>query len=352
VQNIIEAVNEIIGKERPEIGEESFGHNRLYRIAAGREASKSIPLVFGESKFWRLKHHGKNIRKKPPFKSIKLRLPADSIIFYRDDKEGIIAVSPEKNFVLKIFRDPPHILLLNREIETLKKIKGSDFEKFSTTYLNDGTTANGARWVMTDFRSNENSLKNYFNFEKNWLAISYTEIMPRMSAFYKINSPQFVKVSEWVENAQKRLESHPEAKKLAEGLKRISKDDLNIEILTSINHFDLHTGNVLRSREGEYSIIDWEGCYPAPVVIDAFDFLRRYLQKNRGEFKNFKVLSDDIFKKYQNWLREHFNQEVPFESKDLHFLIYAIERTLFFWEIAQINRLSDKRAVEKFILEA
>lgn len=351
MQNIIEAVEAIIQKERPHISVNEFSYSKLYRVGQGESASKSIPLVFGDSLYWRLKHHLKNIRKSSPFKKISLRLPSDAVIFYRDDKEGIIAASPEHNFVLKIFRDPPHILLLNREIETLKKIKGSEFEKFSTTYFNDGTTVNGARWVLTDFRGNENSLKNYTNFEKNWLDISYLEIMPRMAEFYKLNDPTFITVEEWLEKTRDRIKSHPEVQRLGQGLDRVSSFHFSFEILTSINHYDLHTGNVLRNSKNDYSVIDWEGCYPGPVVIDAFDFLRRYLQKNRSEYSRFEKLSEEIFLNYQEWVREHFSAGIAPQTKDVHFLIYAIERTLFFWEIAQINRLSDKRAVEKFILE-
>ena len=351
MKEIIAAVNEVMAQYYPETKKSRFRYSRLYRVGMGEEAQDSIPLVFGDSLFWRLKLNFKNLRKKASFKEVELKLPSDGLFFSREDKEGLIIVCPLQNFILKIFRDPPHIVLLEREIKTLKLIAGSPFEKDSSKYLSDGLTSNGARWVMTDFRSNTQSLKNHANFEKNWFEISYSEIMPRMAEFYKLNSPVTYSVNVWLNKNKDRVLAHPEVAKLQKVLVEIEKLQDDSLLLDSINHYDLHTGNVLYAGGDKYSIIDWEGNYRSPVVIDAFDFLRRYLQKNRNELSRFETLSDEVFKNYQSWLQKNFNLSVSMNSKKVHFLIYAVERTLFFWEIAKINRLEDKRAIEKFIIE-
>lgn len=351
MREIVSAVNEVISGIYPEITTTTFHFSRLYRVGMGKSARESIPLVFGDSLFWRLKLNLKNLRKKASFQEVEMKLPTDALFFYRDDKEGLIIVCPRQNFILKIFRDPPHIVLLEREIKTLKLIAGSPFEKDSSKYLGDGITSNGARWVMTDFRSNTQSLKNHANFEKNWFEISYSEIMPRMAEFYKLNSPVTYSVNVWLNKNKDRVLAHPEVTRLQKVLVEIEKLQDDSLLLDSINHYDLHTGNVLYAGGDKYSIIDWEGNYRSPVVIDAFDFLRRYLQKNRSELSRFEALSDEVFKNYQSWLQKYFNLSVSMNAKKVHFLIYAVERTLFFWEIAKINRLEDKRAIEKFIIE-
>jgi thiamine kinase-like enzyme len=351
VREIVSAVNEVISGVYPETKVAKFHFSRLYRVGMGENACESIPLVFGDSLLWRLKLNFKNLRKKASFKEVELKLPSDGLFFSREDKEGLIIVCPRQNFILKIFRDPPHMVLLEREIKTLKLIAGSPFEKDSSKYLSDGLTSNGARWVMTDFRSNTHSLKNFHNFEKNWFEISYSEIMPRMAEFYKLNSPVTYSVDVWLNKNKDRILAHPEAAKLQNVLAKIEKQKDESLLLDSVNHYDLHTGNVLYAGGDKYSIIDWEGNYRSPVVIDAFDFLRRYLQKNRSELSHFETLSDEVFKNYQSWLEKHFHLSVSMKAKKVHFLIYAVERTLFFWEIAKINRLEDKRAIEKFIIE-
>lgn len=346
--NVLNSLDEILSTHFPQAQNKVFNYSKIYQVFAGEKSGEAIPHVFGKSRLWRLKLHYKNIRKKTSCPSIKTKLPEDAIIFYREDKEGVIAVSHEQNFIIKMFMDKSHLPLIEREILALRKIKGSAFEEFSSSYIDDGVTSDGARWVMTDFRSNSDSLKNHLDFEKNWLDISYQEIMPRMSRFYQINDHKFISRQTWIDQTLPRVETHPESIFLKKALEHISDDDSAI-ILESIVHFDLHTGNVLHS-DGHYSIIDWEGSFKAPVVIDAFDFMRRYLQKNQRAYKQFDQISHDVFSQYQEWVLKYFKQEIPSVSYWDHFLIYAIERALFFWETAKINRFNDKRSIEKFIL--
>src|SRR5690606_26630107 len=103
-------------------------------------------------------------------------------------------------------------------------------------------------------------------------------------------------------------------------------------------HYDLHAGNVLRDGD-QYSIIDWEGSPRGLVLIDGLDFYRRFAQKKR---KRFSKVEEDIFKKFREWSAQHFDLYINEESKDLHFVIYAMERSMILWETRKVDRFQDK----------
>lgn len=354
MEKLISAVNEVTSVYFPE-KENAFSFSRLYQCFMGSN-QESIKEVFGESLLWRLRLHFKNLRKKVQHKELKIKLPSDSILFYKDDKKGFIIACPSKNFALKIFLDVPHIKLLDCEINTLKKIKGTAFEKSASSYIADGVTTQGARWVLSDFRSNRDSLHHSPDPDLLLLNLAYKEIMPRMAEFYRINEPQIILVKDWIEEAQKRAEKHPHKEVIVKALSEIKKDGA---LLVSAIHYDLHARNILRNNN-QYSVIDWEGNLRSLVLVDGLDFLRRYLQRNQGKLRRFikdlgmRNLTHDAsrtLESFSQWQTKHFYLQSQIGPVDLIY-IYVIERTLLFWEVRQINRLTDRRGIEFNVLLA
>lgn len=360
---IIEALEELqlFQVERPY---PTFKIHPLYQVGTTAKSKDNIKHIFGDSWFARIKQHIRNLRK-INFFSFTAALPEDSVIFFRSSKQGIIIASLEKKLVLKIFLDESFKSLLDEEVSFLNRIKGTSFSQYTTKLIAEGMSSNGARWLLSEYRSNIHSLKNRPQKDKYILENLYSLLMPAMTEFYKLYSPKIVKLEDWVKHAQKRIQQHPSKEKLQLILNAIQTESQAFEayeVIESSIHLDLHAGNILLNEQ-DMTIIDWEGVLRALTIIDIFDFSRRYIASRalikRAFWKFIQKRSPRLpelmktsFEEYRNWAKENFGAVVPEESARITYFIYALERSLLLYELRAVDRMKDRHGFEFLISEA
>lgn len=357
------ALCELAQEYDPAAGATAFTFHPFYRVGVAEDSHEHLEKVFGKSCLGRLKHYSGNLARLdwPKFVGKKWRvpLPKDSIIFFKDDKEGVIVASHEKQIVLKLFFNPRAVDLLEKEIETLKSIMTTSFAPYSTQILAEGTTSNGARWFVSQFCSNTLSIKNH-PFPERFLLENFSHmIMPAMTEFYKAHPFEVTPIAKWIERAEERIQHHPSQAALEKLLTLIKNEARKFpayEVLHAYIHHDLHAGNILLD-EKQMVIIDWEGNVQGLVLVDIWDFSRRYLRAHKLAGFLFSLYLRGIVKRppqlvrkamtfYRKWMKEHFGAEVPKGSERLSMLLYVLERTLIIYELRGLNRLKDRKGFE------
>ncbi|MCM2351362.1 MAG: phosphotransferase [Bacteriovoracaceae bacterium] len=357
------ALCELAQEYDPTAGPTTFAFHPFYRVGVAKDSFDHIEKVFGKSCTGRLKHYSGNLARLdwPKFvgKKWQVPLPKDSIIFFKDDKEGVIVASHEKQIVLKLFFNPQSVELLEKEIETLKSIMQTSFAPYSVQLLAEGTTSNGARWFVSNFCSNTLSIKNR-PFPERFLLEQFPQmIMPAMTEFYKAHPYEVTPVSRWIERAQMRIQNHPSKRQLEKLLNLIKTEAQKFpqyEVLHAHIHHDLHAGNILVD-EKQMVIIDWEGNVRGLVLVDIWDFSRRYIRAHKlarfmfwlylkGIVKGPPQLVKKSMDFYRQWMAENFKAQVPEGSERLSLLLYVLERTLIIYELRGLNRLKDRKGFE------
>lgn len=360
---IIEALEELqlFQVERPY---PTFKIHPLYQVGTTVKSKENIKHIFGKAWFTRTKQRVRNLRKRNSF-IFTAPLPKDSVIFFRPNKQGIIIASLEQRQVLKIFLDESFKYLLDEEVNFLNRIQSTSFSQYTTKLIAEGTSSNGARWLLSEYRSNIHSLKNRPQKDKYILENLYSLLMPAMTEFYKLHSPKVLKLEDWVKHAQKRVQQHPSKEKLQLIIHAIQAESRAFEVyevIESCIHLDLHAGNILLSEQN-LTIIDWEGVLRALTIIDIFDFSRRYIASRamikRVFWKFIQKKSSQLpellktsFEEYRDWAKENFGAVVPAESARITYFIYALERSLLLYELRAVDRLKDRQGFEFLVSEA
>ena len=369
VVKIQAALSELASEFDSSLPETTFVFHPLYRVGVSEKSVENIEKIFGKSFLGRLRHYSGNLKKmdwlKYGRKKFVARLPSDSIIFFRSDKEGVIVASHEKQIAFKIFFDGPHIELLEEEIRTLKSFENTSFSPYVAKLLADGRTRNGGRWLVTNFCSNSEALTSRPHHERYLLRYFPMIVMPAMTQFYQSFSPRILSLERWLLETHYRIERHPSRKKLEVLIKKIaelSREFPDYEVVESRIHHDLHAGNILID-DNQTIIIDWEGSVRGLVLIDVFDFTRRFLQKSlwdkwhfslymRGIVKEPPILIKRSLRFYRNWSLINFKINIAPGSARLTFMIYAVERALILHELRGLDRFKDRKGIESWILKA
>lgn len=317
-----------------------FHYNPLYRVGVGKKTN--LDYVFGKLRRAPLK----NLRKFRYF-SIEAPFPENSILFFQPSRQRLIVVSPSEGKVFKISTSPFQLALRDNEINLLRHLEKSEFAPHSAKLLEVGPN-----WIVTSFCSNEDSLLNLPDLDLTLMKTMDPLIMGPMAKFYKAYNPERVKLVDWLDAAVKRTEGHPEQEKLLRVISHLRSEKQNDEVLRGQLHLDLHAGNILKAGD-KIVVIDFEVTHPGLILIDYFDFYRRYLKKSKKEQKSFFTFlakkgkpSNELqafYGKYQQWLKAFATQATEL---DLVFKIYALERVLIYWDKWKDNRLKDKKGLE------
>lgn len=308
-----------------ELPKTKFRFNPLYRVGTGR--STNLDFTFGTQRKFPLK----NLRKLKFF-SIEAPFPDDSVIFFQPSRQRLIIASKKEGKVFKISTSPFQLALKDGEVKLLKHLEKSEFAPHSAKLL-----AEGSNWIVTSFCSNRDSLLNLSNVEEYLMEHMDSLIMGPMAKFYRAHELKKIKFTDYVEAAKKRAAGHPGEDSILKFIGKLGSSD--VELLHGQLHFDLHAGNILKDGN-EVTIIDWEVTHPGLILVDYFDFYRRYLNKTKDQ--NPEKLAT-FHAKYQNWLKP-FGVEAT--SAELTLKLYALERTLMYWDKWKQNRLNDKKSLE------
>lgn len=291
----------------------------------------NLDFTFGTNRKFPLK----NLRKLKFF-SIEAPFPDDSVIFFQPSRQRLIVASEREGKVFKISTSEFQLALKDGEVKLLKHLEKSEFAPHSAKLL-----AEGSNWIVTSFCSNRDSLLNIPNVEEYLMENMDTLIMGPMAKFYRAHEIQKIKISDYVQSANKRATGHPAESTLLHFMAKLQSED--VELLHGQLHFDLHAGNILKDGN-QVTIIDWEVTQPGLILVDYFDFYRRYLNKTKDESPE---RLNSFHAKYKNWLKS-FGVEAT--SPELSMKLYALERTLIYWDKWKENRLADKRGLELKIM--
>lgn len=321
----------------------TFYYHPLYKVGVGKETN--LDYTFGKKRKLPLK----NLRKFKFF-TFQAQFPEDSVIFLQPSRQRIIISSQKHNRVYKISTSPSQLSLKDAEIDLLKDLEKSEFAPHSAKLVDYGDN-----WIVTTFCPNRDSVNYKTDKEKYLLDHSDTLIMEPMAKFYRSRGLQKLNIIQWKEEVRAKLKNHPLEQQLVTKIDKIKND---FHVLKSQIHLDLHSGNFLIDND-HVTIIDWEISHPGLVLIDFFDFYRRFLNKDKFEKKLFseylkgkKPASGNLlvfYNKYKKWLKQF-----DIQAEDLRFIIllYSLERTAIYWEKWKENRLSDQKGFEKIIIDS
>ncbi len=309
-----------------ELPKARFRFNPLYRVGTGR--STNLDYTFGTKRKFPLK----NLRKLKFF-SIDAPFPDDSVIFFQPSRQRLIVASEREGKVFKISTSEFQLALKDGEVKLLNHLEKSEFAPHSAKLL-----AEGSNWIVTSFCSNKDSLLNMVDVEEYLMEHMDYLIMGPMAKFYRAHELKKIKISDYLAFAKARAAGHPEEKLILGFIEKL-KTEKDLELLHGQCHFDLHAGNILKDGN-KVTIIDWEVTQPGLILVDYFDFYRRYLNKTKDQSSERLAT---FHGKYQKWL-------IPFgaeaTSPELTMNLYALERTLMYWDKWKENRLKDKKGLE------
>lgn len=274
--------------------------------------------------------------------NFSLHVPKDAEIYLRPEKNGVIVVAPKEKKVLKLFLDKISVEQLDREIEVLKKVRGTEFEPYTNKFIESGSVGEG-RWLLVEFMQQEKPI------DENYLFEHARSVMDKMGLFYKVYGTKMISASSWLKDIDKDIQKHPKASDLF-FVKDLIKKEIekvgDVDLVISTLHADLHKENIMLTKDGE-KIFDWEGTCESLVLMDYFDFFRRH-QTQLGKTTNIlkEVLKNDhFFSHFRSWYKLNFGIELGQEKMRLLFLIYALDRT------CSLMRLSPPRYTKEHLYE-
>lgn len=356
LDKIAEALKELRSDSWPKCSSVPVAFSPYYRVGLGPDAKKNLKYVFGDSFTGRFRNQIKNLRKfdwpKKSYRHVDLTLPSDSIVFYQDFRERLIIVSKDLDIVLKISVSKDQLSLLDGEVALMKELSSSKFAPYITEYVETGSSLHESRWIITRFKGNLHSLRNFPWPEQFLLQNIKPLILEPLVEFYKFKGVTEVTVGGWMKTLDSRLVLSP---KIASEINRFSDFTLlNVQL-----HFDLHAGNLLYEDQ-KITFIDWEVTTRGLVLIDILDFYRRYLKTDSFEerkFWNFLDGQEDVppklkklFMDLNNWLDNHFQRSIPENALRLIFVLYAFERANIYYKKWNEVRLDDQKGFESKIL--
>lgn len=272
----------------------------------------------------------------------ELHVPADAEIYLRPEKTGIIVVAPKEKKVLKLFLEKTSVKQLDQEIAVLKKVSGTDFEQYTNRFISSSQIGDG-KWLLVEYMKQEKPIDEKYLFENAY------SLMSKMSSFYKIYGIKNIPASEWLKNIDNDIQKHPKSSDLFVVKDLIQKEIAkvgDVELVISTLHADLHKENIMLTKDGE-KIFDWEGTCESLVLMDYFDFFRRYLANNGESTHIFKevVKNDRFFSYFRSWYQLNFGFELDQEKMKLLFLVYALDRT------CSLMRLNPPRYTKEHLYE-
>lgn len=287
--------------------------------------------------------------------AFKAKLPSDSIVFIQPSRQRFIVVSRKENIALKISVSEGQLVLLKPEVELLKFMNASEFAPYSYKLLDFGRN-----WIITSFASNRDALVNLRKPEFYLLQNINSLVMIPMAKFYQASGAKLVSLEDWLLKAKLRQIGHPHIEmtnKLIKAIETEGKKWTEFRLLEVQLHFDLHAKNILCDK-GQVIFIDWEVTTRGLALIDYFDFYRRILKKDQDECKRFL----DYLKKGKNqttyfynffhqmifWFQSFNNYLIPEQYRLISYL-YALERTLIYFEKWGEDRLNDSKGIEFLI---
>lgn len=322
--------------------------SRDFGVFCQKGSSNSIERMFGRNTrykiFLKLRTYFKTNQ------SIKLPVPSDAIVVSKLEKYRVIIASAKYKIVLKLCLTPDNDHLINNEIESFEKLKKSEFRPHINEVLSHGMTDNTVRWMAVSFNENYNSLSEISSPE-TYLFENASKYLCLLKNFYEFNNPKKLSVEDWLQNARYYSLNHPSKEKLLKLLDKVEEQSLNypgIELIETQLHFDLHKGNILQSKE--ITFIDWEMSTRGLMLVDMFDFYRRFIYTRAWEKFKFFLFMRGYLKTAPSSLKSFFiraNESLNLKSHQvgterLMTYIYVAERVILYHKFGEVDRLVKK----------
>lgn len=329
--------------------------NKKYKVYASKDSAETLKRLFGNHFKISLRNKIRSIYAVKPSSQV-FALPDDSILISKLEKDRVIIASAKNKIVLKLCLVPQNFYLIESEIKAYEEIKNSSFAPFVNVIHQHGVTSNNIKWIAVSFNENYEALSGEAYPEKLFLN-NVSEFLAPMKLFYEAHGAQELSLAKWLKMSKEIISVHPSGyklKKLIEFIENESQKFPQIKMIDSQLHFDLHAGNLLKSKTLTY--IDWEMSARGLILIDMLDSYRRYLNKSKFEkWKFYSFMKGD--KRMPPEKMESFFQDLngifghfPKGSEKILFCVYIVERVLIYYRsFGKVDRLSQKGFEVDFI---
>ncbi|MBP6861960.1 MAG: phosphotransferase [Neisseriaceae bacterium] len=288
--------------------------------------SPELQYYLGPSRYkvytYYLKHLSLKLRGKC-LDDITLDLPADTVLFYRERREGLIICSRHNQKILKLFPKEQGRPYLKNHIKTLYHLNLFTKPQSTPDLLSLGSTSTESIYLITSFTRHDIYGKRFVNQDKAVYQDLFSQLAPALADIYKTTTTGQLSLSGYLRKQQLLATQHPSQIKINALIMAVINDpayDPHMPLLTSFIHGDADSRNFAKSQHG-YVILDWEMQTYSLLHFDLFDLYTRYRKR--------KVFSDTLrlfFERYAQWQNTFFHIAPPSNAAYIFYLVYLIER--------------------------
>lgn len=288
--------------------------------------SPELKYYFGQSRsktYWYYLKHLMLRFKGQRFDDITLNLPEDTVLFYRERREGLIACSRNNQKIVKLFPKEQGRPYLKNHIKTLYQLNLFTAPKATPELLSLGSTSTEATYLITSFSNEAVYGTRFASQDKKVYQDLFSHLAPSLADIYQTATTGQLSLSGYLRKQQLLATQHPSQIKINALITAVLNDpayDPNMPLLTSFIHGDADSRNFAQNERG-YVILDWEMQTYSLLHFDLFDLYTRYRKR--------KVFSDGFrlfFNRYADWQKMFFNTAPPTNAAYVFYLVYLIER--------------------------
>ena len=274
---------------------------------------------------------------------ITLNLPKDTVLFYRERREGLIVCSRQNQKILKLFPKEQGRPYLKNHLKTLHRLNLFSTPQATPDLLSLGSTSTDATYLITSFTNQVMHGNRFANQDKRIYQDLFSHLAPSLAEIYQTTTTGQLSLSGYLRKQQLLATQHPAHVKINALIRAAINDaayDPNMPLLTSFIHGDADSRNFARNDRG-YVILDWEMQTYSLLHFDLFDLYTRYRKR--------KVFSEGLrlfFHQYAAWQNTYFHIEPPSHAAYIFYLVYLIERISLAYSQDGLNVLDQYRSLE------
>ncbi|MGO3858397.1 phosphotransferase [Neisseriaceae bacterium CLB008] len=269
------------------------------------------------------KHLGRRLLGKGALDDITLDLPTDTVLFYRERRDGLTACSRSNQKILKLFPKEQGRPYLKNHLEILYQLKQHTNPQATPRLLSIGSTSTGSTYLITSFVNQVRHGSRFVSQDKTVYQDLFSHLAPALADIYQTTTTGQLSLSGYLRKQRLMATQHPAQIKINALILAVTHDpayDPDMPLLTSFIHGDADSQNFAKSAQG-YVILDWELQTYSLLHFDLFDLYTRYRKR--------KVFSHGLrlfFERYADWQQTFFHATPPKDAAYIFYLVYLIER--------------------------
>lgn len=320
-------------------------HNHLCAYVPGL-CHKELKYYFGQSRYKTFWYYLKHLRSRLTGKrlnDITLNLPKDTVLFYRERREGLIVCSRQNQKILKLFPKEQGRPYLKNHIKTLYQLKLFTSPHSAPEVLSIGSTSTETTYFITTFADQVMHGDRFVNQDKTVYQDLFSHLAPSLAHIYKTTTTGQLSLSGYLRKQQLLATQHPAQIQINALIRAATNDPAynpHMPLLTSFIHGDADSRNFAKNDQG-YVILDWEMQTYSLLHFDLFDLYTRYRKR--------KVFSDGLrlfFERYVDWQAQFFHIKPPSDAAYIFYLVFLIERISLSYSHEGINIMDQYLSLE------